>query len=126
MVLPTNLHVVASNVKKISWDKMQRRHEKGLCFYCDERFTLGHKCWTSHLLLIKNIHEEGKGFLEEDHLWTKDDMQTDVISEISLHALSRWNALRAMRIVGHIFKKPVLVIIDSGSTHNFINDKVIE
>lgn len=33
-------------VKRLSWEELQRRREKGLCFNCDERFAPGHKCAT--------------------------------------------------------------------------------
>ena len=31
-------------VLQLSWEEMQRRHLQGLCFNCNERFTVGHKC----------------------------------------------------------------------------------
>ncbi|KAA8534676.1 hypothetical protein F0562_032193 [Nyssa sinensis] len=124
---PANRQVTTFPVKKISWDEMQRRREKGLCFYCDERFVPGHKCRSSQLLLIENIQNvEGEGLSEEDTELINDDIKTGEIPEISLHALSGWNTPRTMCIVGHIHKQPISVLIDSGSTHNFINDKVAE
>ncbi|KAL9444043.1 hypothetical protein AB3S75_017259 [Citrus x aurantiifolia] len=44
------LHTLASKptggglVKRLTWEEMQHRKEKGLCFNCNERFTPGHKC----------------------------------------------------------------------------------
>lgn len=39
-------------VKRITWEEMQKRREKGLCFNCDEKFTPGHKCKTKQAFLI--------------------------------------------------------------------------
>ena len=29
-------------IKRLTWDEMQKRRAQGLCFNCDEKFTLGH------------------------------------------------------------------------------------
>lgn len=40
---PTRLKT-ATPLKRLTWDEMQKRRSLGLCFNCDERFTIGHKC----------------------------------------------------------------------------------
>lgn len=44
--------------------------------------------------------------------------------KISLHALTGWSMARTMRISTKIGTYELIVLIDSGSTHNFINEKV--
>jgi len=39
--------------KKLSWEEMQKRREKGLCFGCNEKFTSGHRCQTPQALSIE-------------------------------------------------------------------------
>lgn len=39
--------------QKISFNEMQIRKVKGLCFNCDEKFTPSHKCANRRLLLLK-------------------------------------------------------------------------
>lgn len=46
--------------------------------------------------------------------------------DISLHALSRWSKPQMMRMLAIINKHPVTVLIDSGSTHNFLTEKVAQ
>jgi len=42
---PTSTHPSKNfTVKNISLAEMQLRREKGLCFTCDEKFTLSHRC----------------------------------------------------------------------------------
>ena len=44
--------------------------------------------------------------------------------EISLHALARVTAPQTMRVRGYFKKLPLMILIDSGSTHNFINPQI--
>lgn len=101
----------ASPMKRISWEEMQKRRAQGLCFNCDDKFVLGHKCKGPQLLLL-----EGNPDDEEE----QDD------PEISLHALTGWSAARTMRIIAKVGSHELVVLIDSGSTHNFINEKIAE
>ena len=48
----------ASPKKKLTWDEMQNRRTQGLCFNCDEKFTPGHRCKGSTLLLLEGNGEE--------------------------------------------------------------------
>lgn len=40
---------------------------------------------------------------------------------ISLHALSGCNSFRTMRVVGTVKGQAITILIDSGSTHNFVD-----
>ena len=44
--------------------------------------------------------------------------------KISLYALTGWAAPRTMRVMARIGPYQIIVLIDSGSTHNFINTKL--
>lgn len=44
--------------------------------------------------------------------------------KITLHALIGWTALRTMRLTAIMGSLEVVVLIDSGSTHNFTNDRL--
>jgi len=39
--------------KKLLWEEMQKRREKGMCFRCNEKFTPGHRCQTPQALSIE-------------------------------------------------------------------------
>ncbi|RVW68732.1 Transposon Tf2-2 polyprotein [Vitis vinifera] len=101
----------------------QREFEKlgnrGLCFNCNERFTPGHKCQGPRLLLIEG-HDEVQDKEEEAEI---SDNREDEL-EVSIHALTGWASPRTMRVAATIKSQPIMVLIDSGSTHNFLSDKV--
>ncbi|KAF2322806.1 hypothetical protein GH714_031011 [Hevea brasiliensis] len=98
-------------IKRLSWEEMQNRRAKGLCFNCDEKFVPGHRCTKPQLLLL-------------DGGFDIDDDDEDGEPEISLHALTGWSSSGTMRVVIQIKSLELICLIDSGSTHNFINEKV--
>ena len=110
----------ASPVKRLSWDEMQRRRAQGLCFNCDEKFSSGHRCKGPQLLLLEgNFDAEA----EEDNSEINPDFPSN--PEISLHALTGWTAAKTMHVTAQNGNYEVMVLVDSGSTCNFISDKVV-
>ena len=47
------------------------------------------------------------------------------LPELSLHAMEGSLSHTTIRILGHINNKPVNILLDSGSTHNFIDPKAV-
>ncbi|KAH7567945.1 hypothetical protein JRO89_XS07G0195100 [Xanthoceras sorbifolium] len=86
----------------------------------DERFTPGHKCQGPKLLLLKGNSSD----TDDDKGEGVTDLQDKDAPEISLYALTRWSTTRTMRAIAKVGPYELMVLIDSRSTHNFINDKV--
>ena len=42
-------------IKRISLAQMEERKKKGLCYSCDEKWGLGHKCKSAKLFLLEGI-----------------------------------------------------------------------
>lgn len=108
--LPTKLKPTTP-VKRLTWEEMQKRRADGLCFNCDEKFVPGHRYSKPQLLLLDGGSEIGEK--DED-----DDL------EISLHALTGWSSAGTIWVAVIIGSFELIVLFDSGSTHNFINEKV--
>lgn len=45
-------------VRRISSNQMQEIREKGLCYFCDEKFHAGHKCNRTRLYLLEGLKFE--------------------------------------------------------------------
>lgn len=83
---------LARPIKRISPNQMQERREKGLCYFCDDRYQPG-------------------------------ELQAELLG-ISLHAIAGAPSPKTMRIIGKIGNSTVIVLIDTGSTHSFVDVKV--
>ncbi|XP_040996109.1 uncharacterized protein LOC121242288 [Juglans microcarpa x Juglans regia] len=120
--------------RHLSWDEMQKRRVQGLCFNCNERFTTGHKCQKPQLLLLEGYADAGNVICEDitdQHTVEIDQggdtgevQEPELEPEIMLHALTGWTTPRTMRITATMGSREVMVLIDSGSMHNFISDRL--
>ena len=97
--------------------------------WCGQKFTYGHSCIRSQLyhILVEDTDKEEKEpeeFLDcvdnMDEMGQKEDAD-DHHSTISLHALLGTEGCQTMRIIGKIKKQSLVFLIDSGSTHNFVD-----
>ena len=61
--------------------------------------------------------------IDEDTIEALKEAKPLPVPEISLHALSGVTTLQAMRVSRVICGRLVHILIDSGSTHNFVNSK---
>ena len=115
-------------IKRLSTAELQNRREKCLCYYCDDKYKPGHKCKKQFLLLIAES-EDAEGDLTR-LLQAETQDQTDppdpldnVAAQISFNALLGHSIPRTLRVLGHIQSSSIAVLVDSGSTHNFIQDR---
>eukprot|EP00253_Pinus_taeda_P025230 PITA_25230 len=100
---------------------------KGLCYNCDSKYTKGHKCAEKKLFYIDCEEEEEKEqerSKEEDILQGQSLDKEEMNPTVSCNALAGITTPQTIKIEGQIKKKKVIVLIDSGSTHNFIHFKV--
>lgn len=108
-------------------DKMAFRREKGLCYNCEDKWSSTHHCKGGVFLFIADpdhpdlslnslTSETTTPFI--DHHTTLDP--TPPTSHISLNALSGLLALETFRVYGFINHARLTILIDIGSTHNFI------
>eukprot|EP00253_Pinus_taeda_P018449 PITA_18449 len=107
--------------------KLDEKRAKGLCYSCDSKYTKGHKCAEKKLFNIDCEEEEEKEqerSNEEDILQEQSLDEEEINPTISCNALAGITTPQTIKIEGQIKKKKVIVLIDSGNTHNFIHCKV--
>ena len=112
---------------RLTPQQLEEKRAKGLCYSCDSKYTKGHKCAEKKLFYIDCEEEEEK---EQERSKEEDILQEQSLDEeqinltISCNALAGITTPQTIKIEGQIKKKKVIVLIDSGSTHNFIHCKV--
>ncbi|KAG7944239.1 hypothetical protein I3843_15G089300 [Carya illinoinensis] len=120
-------------IKRIITAQMQERRERGLCYYYDEKFHLGLKCSRPKLFFLEGLEgDEGEGAeLDEGHLAIieskevgREEREMRELLCISLHAMTCSLSPKTMRVEGLIIHQKVLILIDTGSTHSFVNPYV--
>lgn len=120
-------------VKRISAAERRERTRQGLCWYCPEKYTREHMCSEVFYALMGANDEDDILTDELDHQHVEseqldNDGENMVITGdvSSIHVLSPKIKPRAIRLKGRINDSEVSVLIDGGSTHNFIQHAVAE
>ncbi|CAB4313151.1 unnamed protein product [Prunus armeniaca] len=90
-------------VKKLTPEEIQYKQQNNLCFYCDEKFVRGHKCSRKQILLL----DMGYNSFEEKEI-VHELQQIEQVAE-------------TMKLTAVIKNCPVVVLLDSGCSHNFID-----
>jgi hypothetical protein len=115
-------------IQKSTRDEMVERKLKGLCYSCDDKYFSGHKC------------KEQKIFMAISKDISKEDVETPIVPEspeitnitppsnppkvepiISLNALTGFSAPQTLKLIDYIKHRKFIILVDSGSTHNFIH-----
>jgi hypothetical protein len=112
---------------------MVERQLKGLYYNCNDKYFMGHKCKEHNLFMA--ISED---VLEEDvetpfvfespepmNITPPSDLP-EVEPVISLNSLTSFSAPQTLKIIGYINHRKVIILVDSGSTHNFIHRRIAQ
>ena len=123
---PANQAAQGTPVRRLSWEEMQRRRLQGLCFNCNERFTAGHRCQGPRILMLEGYEDDNNVIYDEvnEERNTGRHQEENLEPEITLHALTGWSAPKTMRVAARIGDHDVIILIDSGSTHNFLSERL--
>ncbi|XP_010523379.1 PREDICTED: uncharacterized protein LOC104801738 isoform X2 [Tarenaya hassleriana] len=99
-----------STFKRMSDAEFEEKRKKGLCFRCDEKFFVGHRCKQKELqvILAEEVMETGEEF-----------------AELSLNSVVGLTSPKTLKIRGSVGDQEVVILIDSGATHNFISLKLM-
>jgi hypothetical protein len=113
-------------VQKITQAQMEERKRKGLCYSCDAKWTRGHVCQVPKLFLIEAVDREEEEGGKAASQAEEDPGQffLEKFPKILLNAITGSPSPKTMRIVGIIRFRKAIILIDSGSTHNFVDTKL--
>lgn len=133
--VPTAAKPTASiPVQHITPAQMRERREKGLCYNCEEKWNPAHRCKFPKLFLMHGLELHSDDKLDEVYFDSSDGvepildptLQDDPVPAISLHAISGSLSPNTMRLVGLINNQQVVILIDLGSTHSFLDPAVLK
>ncbi|KAG8380917.1 hypothetical protein BUALT_Bualt06G0066500 [Buddleja alternifolia] len=115
--------------KRLTPQELEEKRAKGLCFLCDEKYSREHICAKKRQLYILDMNEDLDDIMVE-HLPVDNDMVDTHNTpdefphsnfHISMNAMSGIHDFRTMRVTGSFKGKNIHILIDTGSTHNFID-----
>ncbi|KAL2243763.1 UNVERIFIED_CONTAM: Retrovirus-related Pol polyprotein from transposon opus [Sesamum indicum] len=105
--------------------EVRAKREKNLCYRCDEPYVPGHKCRYRQVYML--LKDEGTRDSEEDkqgRQTTEAELEKEEDVSVSLHAMKGNFHYRTLRLEGTVEDKEILILINSGSTHCFLDEKV--
>lgn len=123
---PTTKPIISKTPRSYSAVEMAERRVESLYMFCDEPFTLGHqlKHKRSQLLVMEMDKEETVDeeleIIEENGVMSMNPTQIDR-PQLSMNTLSSASTYQTMMVSGLHNKKLLQILIDSGSTHNFLD-----
>ncbi|VFQ69392.1 unnamed protein product [Cuscuta campestris] len=104
-------------VRRLPRAERLERRAKGLCYNCDQKWSKTHRCGR-FLLLCDDDDEE----LPEDSATDIPPITADICS---LNTMDGAPAPRSLRLAGRIHQTDIQVLIDGGSTHNFLHPDLV-
>ena len=113
-------------------EERDERRRKGLCMWCGQRYTATHNCVKSQLyqLLTDSMecNEEDTEVISDcvdnmDDPTSKGD-EVATLHTISLQAYWGTDSCNTMRMQGKIKNQSIIVLVDTGSTHNFMDSTI--
>jgi hypothetical protein len=120
-------------IQKLTREEMVEYKVKGLYYNYDDKYFSGHKC------------EEQKPFMAILEDISKHDVEAPLVAVspkptdmtppsdppevelvISLNSLTGFSTPQTLKLIGYIKHRKVIILVDSGSTHNFIHCRIAQ
>ncbi|XP_042051252.1 uncharacterized protein LOC121796474 [Salvia splendens] len=111
-------------VIRLSAAEKADRTKKNLCWYCPEKYTPSHVC-NKTFLAYMGVDEDSEN--EEDGQPEPPETADIITADIShIYALDGKYRAESIELQGSIGASPVLVLVDTGSTHDFLHPRIAE
>lgn len=118
-------------IKRISPTEMEKQREQGLCYNCDETYTPGHKCARPQLFFMVADEELEETEVKEHE--TQIERVTESLTSfdndilgVSVHVVNETRGIHTLKVEGMLKGKKIQMLIDTGSTHNFISQSIVK
>lgn len=118
-------------IRKLSHEEVQERIHKKLHCKCDEKQEMEHHCKASRALMLVGPSDDENGnenIKDGLHNTAKHQLvelkENEEEAKQSLNDISGVSKLSTMQLKAQIRKHKVYLLVDSGSTYNFISVKI--
>jgi hypothetical protein len=111
-------------------DKYQALREnhraKGLCFKCGAKWFCGHQCAPMvHINVLQELYDLFPSSEEpEDTLSVHSAPNHQLMLHLSVAAVTGGHSPKTMCLMGSLQGHPLSILVDSGSSHTFLSDKL--
>lgn len=119
------VETITSKPRPLTYSQREERRQKGLCFYCDDKFSKGHECKRPQTFLMVADDEVFEDYIEEpkyDEIpgENKDDWKDQELLLAAL-GLPASKQLKPLQFDGSYKDQALKVLVDGGSSLNLIN-----
>lgn len=119
------------NNKNMSAAEIQLRRDKGLCYFCDEKFSYTHKCPNKHKFMMLQLtddedNEEVDENKEPQNTTPEQQMNKGDEHQLSLNAMKGGMGKGTIRFSGRIGPIQIQVLLDGGSSENFLQPRIAQ
>ncbi|XP_042054452.1 uncharacterized protein LOC121799175 [Salvia splendens] len=114
----------ARNHHNLTPEEMDEKRARNECFWCKERFTPNHHCTKRRSYVMQMLGDETEVKEDEEGEQVEEESEDELNLQLSLHAVWGREGPQIMRMKGLCQKKVLKILIDTGSTHNFLSSRV--
>jgi hypothetical protein len=121
------------NIQKLTKAEMVEHQLKGLCYNCDDKIFLRHKCKEQNLFMaiLEDVLEEDVeaplvSISPRPIDITPPSNPLEVELVIYLNDLTGFSTPQTLKIIVYIKHRKVIILFYSGSTHNFIHNRITQ
>ena len=128
---PANASEDGSNLAKLSALKAQRRL-RGECFKCGGKYNPTHKCPKQVSLavmeeLCATLPLDSATDIEDDGSASEaSETENEQLHSLSSAAVTGTMSKKTMRLLGFVGQQQLLILVDSGSSANFISSSMVK
>lgn len=123
-------------IRSLTRTEWEERRKKGLCFRCGLQYGPAHKCAEGQLRVLLLGDDEDINVMEDQLLLMDssipDSPTPEIVPEGSCSALEFVGASKfesgsqTLKFEGSLQGIPIILLVDSGATHNFISKQLVE
>ncbi|XP_019170443.1 PREDICTED: uncharacterized protein LOC109166012 [Ipomoea nil] len=103
--------------------------EQNRCYRCFDPWSPGHNCKSPTFNILEGMeNQEGEEVSMGDQIDEEEteDIHEEEAVEVTLNAVIGGEGMNTIKLLGLIGKQVVIILVDSGSTHSFVDPKVLD